>query len=167
MITMLISIYEIVESLKAVQSKGIFNKIYIWIHRRKLLKKMKTMRFKLDKDFFLDLIQFGDLTNIFKTYSGERVTIIELSDNLIITLSYRNNIINVLYRKDVTAQKTLSINNNLPISYIVRITKDFNGVISKDTTDYYDENVDIIIDSIYNIINTVLTSYIKGDINNE
>lgn len=156
----LITIYNIVESLNSMNNKYIFSKIYIWYKRKKLIKMINKYINKLDKDFFTELIQFADLTNIFNIFSGDRITSIEINDDIKVFINYRSNNISVLYTKETKNSEDNSYSWLKPTSYSTRISKEFKGIISPETTEFPDDYVNDIIINIHNTLNKKLTNYI-------
>lgn len=156
----LITIYNIVESLNSMNNKYIFSKIYIWYKRKKLIKMINKYINKLDKDFFTELIQFADLTNIFNIFSGDRITSIEINDDIKVFINYRSDNISVLYTKETKNSEDNSYSWLKPTSYSTRISKEFKGIISPETTEFPDDYVNDIIINIHDTLNKKLTNYI-------
>lgn len=154
------TVYKIVESLNSMDT-NIFTYIYIKYKRKKLIKMVKKYINKMDKDFFIDLIQFADLTGIFKIFSGTRMSYVVINNDIKVFISYRNTDIMVLYTQNTKEFRDSKYSwITTPSSYSLRVTKEFKKEISRETTDFPDESVNDIINIIHDTLIEKLTNYI-------
>ena len=145
-------IYETILLISELERKWYVPKFYTKRKRNKLKRQLYILRMvELDREFFIELIQFNSITNIFKMIEGKHVTSINISDDLEVRLypewSRRKEIINVKLFDRATN---------------TGVNKDFILSINKDRTTFNDIYVNIIINNIYNELTSNIEDFIMN-----
>ena len=145
-------VYETILLISELERKWYVPKLYTKRKRKKLKRQLYSLRMvELNRDFFIELIQFNSIAEIFKMIEGKHVTSIKLSDNLEVRLYPEKN-----RRKEIINVQFYDEKNN------TKVNKDFILSINKDRTTFNDIYVNIIINNIYNELSSKLEEFVMN-----
>ena len=145
-------LYETILLISELERKWYVPKFYTDRKRKKLKRQLYSLRMvELDRDFFIELIQFNSVAEIFDMIEGKAVTSISLSEDLEIRLYPEK-----CRRKEIINVKFNDRESN------VRVNKDFKLSINKDRTTFNDIYVNIIINNIYKELTSNMEDFVMN-----